>query len=80
MLRLAEKWRGDVDPGVRGASRALEGRCRAMLALGALREGRGADASAQLRHASMIACGVDDYLMRAIVPRLRRRRFGERSR
>lgn len=77
MLRLAEKWRNDDDPQVRIAARALEGRCRAMLALGALRKGRVGDAARQLSHAPCITGGIADYMMRRIVPILRRRRFGE---
>jgi glycosyltransferase involved in cell wall biosynthesis len=77
MLRLALKWRDDPDPRVSATARALEGRCRAMLALGALSEGRVADATTHLRHAPSIVSGIGDYVKRGLDPSLRRRRFGE---
>lgn len=76
MLRLALKWRGDPDPRVRAAARALEGRCRAALALSTLRGGRLDSALGHLSHVQTIAHGVFDYAAWRLLPNLRRRRLG----
>ncbi|MGQ0532386.1 MAG: glycosyltransferase family 2 protein [Caulobacteraceae bacterium] len=79
MLRLAEKWRDDSDPSVRTAARALEGRCRAVLSVSAMRRGDLAAAFAHLSHTATIVCGLSDYATRRFVPRLRNRRLGTRA-
>ncbi len=76
MLRLARKWRDDGDSRIRAAAAALEGRCRTMLALGALRRGDLAEAGAHLAHGDALARGLADFVTRRIVPGLRRRRLG----
>ncbi|HRP12606.1 MAG TPA: hypothetical protein PLK37_16395, partial [Terricaulis sp.] len=75
MLALAMMWRGDAEAGP--AARALEGRCRAALALEALRGGRIAEAAAHGAHAPAMLSGVWDLARRRLDPALRRRREGE---
>lgn len=77
MLRLAQKWRDDPDAEVRRAARAVEGRCRAALCASALGRGDIGAVAAQAAHAPLIAAGVSDFAGRTLIPRLRRRRYGE---
>jgi glycosyltransferase involved in cell wall biosynthesis len=77
MLKLALAWRDDADAPTRRAARALEGRCRAVLALNAAARGDVAAAAGQLAsHAPAIALGFWDYATRRLDPRLRLRRLG----
>jgi glycosyltransferase involved in cell wall biosynthesis len=76
MLRLAEKWLSDGNADVRAAAHALEGRCRATLAMRMLGRGDLASAASHLLHAPAIARGMTDYAARNLIPRLRRRRLG----
>lgn len=75
MLALALMWRGDAD--ARAVARALEGRCRAVLALEALRGGRIAEAAAHGARAPAMLSGVWDLARRRFDPALRRRREGD---
>ncbi len=79
MLRLAEMWRDDRDAAVRAVARALEGRCRAALAIDAMRRGDLSAAIGHLARGGEIARGVLDYVARRTAPTLRRRRLGVRS-
>lgn len=75
MLALALMWRGDSVAG--SVARALEGRCRAVLTLEALRRGRIGAAAAHAAHAPAMLSGVLDLARRRLDPALRRRREGE---
>lgn len=78
MLQLAYRWRDDGDSDVRAAARALEGRCRVALGAEALQRGDLREVMAHIVHAPTLARGLFDYAARRLVPRLRRRRLGER--
>lgn len=75
MLALALMWREDAAAGE--AARALEGRCRAALALEALRHGRLGEAAAHAARLPAMLSGVLDLAHRRLDPALRRRREGE---
>lgn len=76
MLSLACAWRNDSEPAVRQAARALEGRCRAALALLDISTGDIRPAVKALRFAPTMAHGVWDFGRRHWDVNLRRRRAG----
>ncbi len=78
MLALALKWQ--ADPSARSVARALEGRCRAALALRSLRRGEVFNTAAvQAVHIPVMLAGVLDLARRRLDPALRRRRIGKAS-
>lgn len=75
MLALALMWRKDAAAGA--VARALEGRCRAALAVEALRRGKLGAAASHAAHLPAIFSGVSDWAHRRLDPALRLRREGE---